>query len=297
MRVMVTGAGGMVGRAVRRHCDSSGDFVMAFDHQSLDISDSDLVMQTILAHKPDAVINCAAWTDVDGCERDHERAYAANSAGPENLAKACLAVSATLVTISTDYVFDGTKEGFYTQEDTPNPISVYGNPNSTASFEPRQPTLSATIVVRTGFIFGAGGTNFLSTIVERARRGEKLKAINDSWGTPTYAWDLAVRLRELAALKQSAVFHVTNTGDGVSYLGFAEAALAAAGVVGPRIESISMDSLSRPAPRPRNSRLKCLALSQWGLAPLPFWQDSLRDFVSFEMASADPPELMAKVQV
>ena len=297
MRVMVAGAGGMVGRAVRKHCESSGDLVMAFDHQSLDISDSDLVMQTVLAHKPDAVVNCAAWTDVDGCERDQERAYAANSEGPENLARASEAVDATLVTISTDYVFDGTKEGFYTQEDTPNPISVYGKSKLDGELRAQAAHPSATIVVRSGFIFGVGGTNFLSTVVERARRGEKLKAISDSWGTPTYARDLAVRLRELAALKRSAVFHVTNTGDGVSYVGFAEVAIAAAGMVGPNIESISMDSLSRPAPRPRNSRLMCLEFSKWGLAPLPFWQDSLRDFVSFEMAPAGQPELRAKVQV
>lgn len=285
----------MVGRAVRTHCEARADFVMAFDHQSLDISDSDLVMQTVLAHKPEAVINCAAWTDVDGCELDPERADAANGAGPENLARASEAVNATLVTISTDYVFDGMKEGFYTQEDTPNPRSVYGKSKLDGELRAQAAHPGSTVVVRTGFIFGIGGTNFLSTVIERARRGEKLKAISDSWGTPTYALDLAVRLRELAMLKHAGVFHVANDGDGVTYVEFAEAAIAAGGVVGARVERISMDTLNRPAPRPRNSRLKCLASSQLGLATLPFWEDSLRDFVSFADASSTAPELIARV--
>ncbi|MBC8032328.1 MAG: dTDP-4-dehydrorhamnose reductase [Pyrinomonadaceae bacterium] len=270
----------MVGRAVRRHCESSGDFVIAYDRQSLDVSDPDLVMQTILANKPEAIINCAACTDVDGCELDHERAYAANRDGPENLAKASEAVNATLVTISTDYVFDGKKAGFYTQEDTPNPVSVYGRSKLEGELRAQAAHPSATIVVRSGFIFGKGGTNFLSTVVERARRREKLKAISDSFGTPTYAWDLGVRLRELSQLKHAGIFHVVNAGDGTSYEEFARAALDAGGLAGASLESVEMDSLHRPAPRPRNSRLKCLTTPAIGLPPLPFWKDSLVDFVT-----------------
>lgn len=272
----------MVGRAVRRHCESSGDLVIAYDHQSLDISDSDLVMQTIEANKPDAVINCAAWTDVDGCELDHERAYAANAVGPENLAKASAAVDATLVTISTDYVFDGKKSGFYTQEDNPQPESVYGRSKLEGERRVQAAHAIGTIVVRTGFIFGVGGTNFLSTLVDRARRGEKLKAISDSFGTPTYALDLGVRLRQLALLRHAGIFHVVNSGDGVSYEEFARAALDAAGLATASLETVEMDSLRRPAPRPRNSRLRCLTSLAIGLHPLPFWKDSLNDFVSLE---------------
>ncbi len=294
MKVVVTGSGGMVGRAVRRHCEDSGDLVIPYDHRSLDISDSDLVMRKIQEDKPEVVINCAAWTDVDGCERDPRKAFAANAFGPENLARASRAVNATFVTISTDYVFDGRKTGFYTQEDQTHPESVYGKSKLEGELKSQAEHPTGTVVVRTGFIFGAGGTNFLSTVVARARRGEKLKAISDSWGTPTYAWDLAVRLRELATLKHAGIFHVTNAGDGVSYVEFAEAALAAAGVVSAGIERISMHSLDRPAPRPQNSRLKCLTSPKLGLSPLPFWEDSLRDFVSFEVASVASPDLLAK---
>ena len=117
-------------------------------------------------------------------------------------------------------------------------------------------------------------------MVDRARRGEQLKAISDSWGTPTYAWNLAARLRKLAELKYPGIFHVANAGEGVSYLEFAEAALEAVGITDAYIESVATDSLKRPATRPRNSRLKCLTSVKLGLPPLPFWKESLREFAS-----------------
>ena len=279
MRVLVTGAGGMVGRAVVEYCGSIGDRVLPYDHASLDIGDPDRVMQTFRQDKPDVVINCAAWTDVDGCERDKERAFTANAGGPENLANASSEMKAVLVTISTDYVFDGEKEGFYTQRDQPNPQSVYGV--SKLEGERRAQLAHArTIIVRTGFVFGRGGDNFLSTIIERAGRGEKLKAIRDAYGTPAYAPDLARRLRELAQLDLPGTFHVVNAGDGTSYEEFARAALDAAGYSATDVESVTMDSLHRAAPRPRNSRLKCLLSEAVGLAPLPFWKDSIRSFAA-----------------
>ena len=279
MRVLVTGAGGMVGRAVVEYCASVGDIVLPYDHRRLDIADYDRVMQILEENKPEAVINCAAWTDVDGCERDRERAFAANARGPENLAKASREINAVSVTISTDYVFDGEKEGFYTQRDQPNPQSVYG----VAKLEGErcaQLAYARTIVVRTGFIFGPDGNNFLSTVIKRARRGEKLKAISDAYGTPTYAPDLARRLRELAQLDLPGTFHVVNAGEGTSYAEFARAALDLGGFASTNLERVAMDSLKRPAPRPRNSRLRCFLSEAVGLSTLPFWSDSLRDFAA-----------------
>ena len=285
----------MVGRAVRRRCESFGDLVAAFDHKSLDISDAEAVARVLNEIRPDAVINCAAWTDVDGCELDRDRAFAANSSGPENLAKASAAVNSAVVTISTDYVFDGTKPGFYTQADAPHPESVYGDSKLQGELLARAAHPNGTVVVRTGFIFGVGGTNFLSTVVERARRGDKLKAISDSFGTPTYAWDLALRLRELALLKHPGIFHVVNAGDGVSYQEFAQAALELGGIENALVEGIETDSLARPAKRPRNSRLRCLRSVELGLSPLPFWKDSLGDFVSSKSAAAPSPGATGKV--
>jgi dTDP-4-dehydrorhamnose reductase len=279
--VLVTGAGGLVGRAVCEYCQSEGDLVFAYDHQNLDISCSDRVGQTLQKDKPDAVINCAAWTDVDGCELDKERAFATNSRGPENLANASREMNAALVTISTDYVFDGEKLGFYTQRDQPNPKSVYGV--SKLEGERRaQLAYARTIVVRTGFVFGPGGSNFLSTIMERAGRGEKLKAIRDAYGTPSYAPDVARRLRELAQLDLPGTFHVVNAGEGASYEEFARAALDLAGHASTNVESVAMDSLNRAAPRPRNSRLQCVLSEAVGLAPLPFWKDSLSSFAALD---------------
>ena len=278
MRVLVTGAGGLVGGALTEHCRSAGDEIFNYDRQSLDITNRELVKSTVLAVKPQAVINCAAFTDVDGCELDPERAQAANAMGPENLAEASRLVNATFVTISTDYVFDGRKDSFYTQEDEPNPISVYGR--SKLDGEQRaQLAYPQTVVVRSGFIFGPGGKNFLSTIIDRARRGETMKAIGDAYGTPTFAQHLAARLRELAQLEVTGVFHVVNEGSGVSYEEFARKALDRAGFGGMHLQAIEMDSLNRPAPRPRNSRLKCLVSEAVGLSPLPSWEQAVDEFV------------------
>jgi dTDP-4-dehydrorhamnose reductase len=279
LKVLITGAAGMVGRALREFCEASGDTVFAFDHGKLDIADAEAVSRMVSSTSPDALINCAAWTNVDGCESDVERAFAVNARGPENLARASRDANAAFVTISTDYVFDGTKEGFYTQEDEPNPESVYGRAKLEGE---RRSTLAydRSIVVRTGYIFGRGGVNFLSTVVERALKGEKLKAITDTYGTPTYAVDLAERLRQLAELNVPGIYHVVNSGPGVSFEEFTRKAVALTGIREAVVEPISADTLHRPAKRPRNSRLRCLRSEKLGLPPLRDWETALSEFVS-----------------
>ena len=280
MKVLITGAGGMVGGLLAAHCRALGDEVEAFDHSGLDITDERAVRDAFKSFRPDAALNCAAWTDVDGCELDPQRAFLVNSQGVEMLATASRLAGASFVTVSTDYVFDGRRENyFYTQRDDPHPLSAYGA--SKLEGERRAQAASArTSVVRSGWIFGPGGRNFLATVVERARRGEPLKAISDSYGTPTYAPDLAARLRELAALDLPGVYHVVNAGEGTSFEGFARAAAEAAGARGVEIESVLTDSLRRPAPRPRNSRLRCLLSEGLGLAPLRDWRDALAEFAA-----------------
>src|SRR5919112_916147 len=230
MKVLITGAAGLVGSALTRHCRARGDEVFALDHEGLDITDERAARETFKSLRPDAAVNCAAWTDVDGCELDPQRAFLVNSQGIEALATAARLSGASFVTISTDYVFDGRRENhFYTQRDDPHPLSAYGA--AKLEGERRAQAASArTIIVRSGWIFGPGGRNFLALAPERARRGERLKAISDSYGTPTYAADLAARLRELAALDLPGVFHVVNSGEGASYEGFARASAEAAAV-------------------------------------------------------------------
>jgi len=216
LKILITGANGLVGRALVEHCFTNGDEVFAYDHKALDIADAKAVESEITARRPGAVINCAAWTDVDGCESNPDKAEQVNSLGPENLARASQNAGALLITISTDYVFDGDKDGFYTQRDQPRPISIYGRYKLEGERR-AQEAHARTIVVRTGYIFGPGGKNFLSNVVIWAKDGKKLKAIRDYWGTPTYGRDLAVRLRELAGLDLPGVYHVVSSGEGASF--------------------------------------------------------------------------------
>jgi dTDP-4-dehydrorhamnose reductase len=286
MKVLITGAGGMVGRLLAEHCRALGDEVSAFDHAGLDITDERAVRDRFKGLRPDAAFNCAAWTDVDGCELDPQRAFLVNSQGVEILATASRLAGASFVTVSTDYVFDGRLENhFYTQRDDPHPLSAYGA--SKLEGERRAQAASArTIIVRSGWIFGPGGKNFLARAVERARRGEHLKAISDSYGTPTYAADLAARLRELAGLDLPGVYHVVNAGEGTSFEGFARAAADAAGATDAEIEGVTTDSLKRLAPRPRNSRLRCLLSEAVGLAPLRDWRGALAEFAALTAGEA-----------
>jgi dTDP-4-dehydrorhamnose reductase len=284
MKVMITGAGGLVGRAVAAYCTARGETTVALDHGALDVSDQLKVTAALDRVRPEAVINCAAWTDVDGCELNPERARQVNAGGPELLARACRKVEALFITISTDYVFDGEKDGFYTQRDQPNPQSAYAV--SKLEGERHAQTIWArTIIVRSGYIFGGGGTNFLSTLLGSARRGEQLKVITDSFGTPTYARDLAQQLYRLAGLDLPGVYHLVNSGEGASFEDFARVALEHAGLETSLLHPVSMKSLNRPAPRPRNSRLRCLLSEAIGLEPMRPWQDAARDFVLSETSA------------
>lgn len=279
MKILVTGAGGMVGRAVVEHCEAVGDEVFAYDRESLDITKERRVFKAFDKDRPEAVINCAAWTDVDGCEFDNNRADMINAQGPRILAHYSRRFNAAFVTISTDYVFDGRKpEGFYTQRDDPNPQSIYAASKLDGE-RLSQIAYARTIVVRSGLIFGPGGKNFLSRVIEYADSGQPLKAISDAFGTPTYSVDLAARLRELALRDLPGVYHVVNAGAGASFEEFARESLRLSGRDPSIIVCVKMASLKRPAKRPRNSRLRCLLSEAIGLKPLPLWSDALEKFI------------------
>ncbi len=268
----------MVARATTKFCETIGDEVFALARQELDISDQMPVFDYFEREKFDAVINCAAYTDVDGSETNEEKCFAANVAGVENLAHAAKRNNCRFLTISTDYVFDGTKSGFYTQRDTPNPQSVYAQSKFLGESLAHR-AYARSIIVRTGWIYGDGGTNFLSVMHNLLAEGKKIKAIYDSYGTPTFANDLAKRLRELVELDLPCIFHVTNSGLGTSYKGFAEKVCQLKGFDLSLLESASNDSLKRPAPRPKSSKLACLFSEKFGLKPLPHWEEALAKFI------------------
>ncbi|MEO6392384.1 MAG: dTDP-4-dehydrorhamnose reductase [Pyrinomonadaceae bacterium] len=279
MRVLIPGANGMVARAVIDGCEDANDQVFTVDRNALDISDTAAVFDLFDRIRPEVVINTAAWTDVDGCESDIERAYAVNARGPANLAVGCRRIGAGLVTVSTDYVFDGAHDGFYTQRDDPRPLSVYGESKLDGERQ-AQAANARTIIVRTGWVFGPHGRNFLSVMGDKLKRGEPVRAIDDAIGTPTYAMDLAARLRELAMLDLPGIYHVANAGDGVSYFEYVQELARAVGADPALVTGNPMRDVMRPAPRPHNSRLQCLLSPVLGLAPLPPWQESLRKFVA-----------------
>ncbi|MDQ2747710.1 MAG: dTDP-4-dehydrorhamnose reductase, partial [Acidobacteriota bacterium] len=220
MKILITGANGMVAKSAIEHCREIGDEVVALTRQELDIGERSAVREIFEREKFDAVLNCAAYTNVDGAETEREKCFEANATGVENLASCAKESDCAFVTISTDYVFDGANSGFYTQRDTPQPLGFYGESKLNGEIKARN-AYARSIVVRSGWIYGADGTNFLSVMNELLAAGKSIKVIGDSYGTPTYAVDLAKRLRELAALDLPGIYHVTNAGDGTSYEGFA----------------------------------------------------------------------------
>ncbi|MFL6373590.1 MAG: dTDP-4-dehydrorhamnose reductase [Pyrinomonadaceae bacterium] len=279
MKVLITGAGGLLGGAVAGYFTSAGDEVIALGREQLDIGNRDAVRRVLEQVRPDYIINAAAWTDVDACETDTDRNIAANALGPGNLALEGRGVGAGLITVSTDYVFDGSKDGFYTQRYDPNPLSEYGK----AKLHGERLSMvsnARTIVVRVGWLFGKGGRNFLSKVPEMPTNSGAIKAINDSFGTPTYAPHMARRLRELAMRDLPGIYHVANAGEGTSYAGFVRE-------LAPEIsiEEVSANSLKRPAPRPRNSRLACVLQHALKLEPLPDWKEALKEFKASSAAT------------
>jgi dTDP-4-dehydrorhamnose reductase len=279
MKILVTGAAGLVGNSTTEFCRRIGDTVVAVAREQLDIADKESVSSLLIREKPDSVINCAAWTDVDGCETNRGKNFAVNAAAVENLALGCRQVNANLVTISTDYVFDGAKNEFYTQRDDPNPQSEYAKAKLLGEYLAKN-CLARAVIVRTGWIFGAGGKSFLSQMPQLLRAGKKIKVIKDSSGTPTFAPDLARRLRELAELDLPGIYHVTNAGEGTTFENFAR---SIAGVDQNLIEAVSFADLRRPAPRPQNSKLRCLISEKLGLQPLPHWEQSLQCFLENQL--------------
>jgi len=268
----------MVARAAAAHCREIGDEVTALARADLDIADADDCLKKIGKLKPDAVINCAAYTDVDGSETNIDAAYAANSDGPANLAAACRESGAKLVTISTDYVFDGENKDLYYEDAEPNPLGVYGESKFDGEMRVSAANPDA-IIVRSGWIYGHHGTNFLSVMPKLLADGKVITAISDSYGTPTFADDLAKRLRELAETDIAGFVHVTNAGDGTTYYGFAQEVCRIGSRDEKLVTPVSHADLKRPADRPLSSKLGCRVAKENGLAPLPEWREALAKFI------------------
>ena len=279
MKVLITGAGGQLGRDLQIHCEAEGDDVVAATRSTLDISDRDAVYQAITGLQPDVVLHAAAYTAVDACESDLDTAYRVNALASRWVADASRRVGAYLCAVSTDYVFDGTKDEPYVEWDHPNPRSVYGASKWGGEQEVAAHAPGAA-VVRTSWVCGEHGGNMVKTVLKLAERPE-LAFVDDQRGNPSFTADLAVGIRRLAAARVPGLFHMTNQGD-VSWYEFVQAILASAGHDPAKVRPIKTADLDppRPAPRPANSVLDNAALRLAGFPLLPHHRESLDRLVA-----------------
>jgi len=272
-RILLTGAGGMLGHdlvSVLRGRD-----VTAATRSELDITDATAVEQAVSGH--DVIINAAAYTKVDDAETHRNEAFAVNAEGPRNLARSARAHGATLIQLSTDYVFDGTASEPYL-EDTPlNPVSVYGQSKAEGERAVLSEHPEGTIIVRTAWLYGEHGPNFPATMLKLAHERETLSVVTDQIGQPTWTHDLA---RWIAALIDAniprGIFHGTNSGH-TSWYDFARAVFEEAGLDPERIQPTTSDAFVRPAPRPAWS---VLGHDNWAAAGLPAprpWREALTE--------------------
>ena len=275
MRVLLTGAAGQLARDVERGW--SGDEIVAVTRERLDVSRRDDVLGAVTALRPDVVVNCAAWTAVDACEGDPDRAFAVNALGVRWLREACDRTGAHLVQISTDYVFDGTLDRPYHEWDHPCPTSVYGASKLAGEVE-AGPTAT---VVRTSWVCGEHGNNMVRTVLRLVEERSSLSFVDDQVGCPTFTTDLAAAVRRLAVDRRHGVHHVTNAG-AVSWYGFVCDIVAAAGRDPAMVHPIATADLDppRPARRPANSVLDNAVLRLAGLPALRHYGEPLHELVA-----------------
>jgi len=275
-RFLVTGAGGMLGQDLLAALD--GREVTSLTRSDLDVTDLDAVRAAVAGH--DVVINAAAYTKVDDAESDEEAAFAVNATAAGHLATATAEAGAILVQVSTDYVFDGTATTPYA-EDTPlAPVSAYGRTKAEGERLIARENPGRSYLVRTAWLYGAGGPNFAATMLKLAAQRDQLAVVDDQVGQPTWTLDLAKKIVELVdAGAPFGTYHGTNSGQG-SWFDFARAVFAGAGLDPERVLPTDSSSFQRPAPRPAYSVLGHDAWRAAGLAPMRDWRDALGDAMS-----------------
>ncbi len=276
--VLITGAAGMLGTALRELAPT-GVTVTGIDLDDGDLSDPAQALRLVTDRSPDVVIHCAAMTNVDGCTREPELAFRHNAVASGNVAAACAQVGARMMALSTDYVFDGSAGRPYTEYDSPHPLSPYGE--SKWEGEKRiTAALDDHLIVRTQWLYGPNGRNFVATIVNAARNRPELRVVADEFGSPTYTHDLARRLWELAFRRDATgVLHTTNAGV-CSWADLARFALDRAGLERVPVVPIPHTEWDSPTTRPAYSPLQSARLAELSLAPLRSWQEAVSEYVA-----------------
>jgi dTDP-4-dehydrorhamnose reductase len=275
MRIVLTGADGQLGTELVPVLAAHGE-VIGTTIGDLDVTQSDCA-DRIAALGPDWVVHTAAATDVDGCEQEPGMAMAVNAEGTRRVAEGCRRAGAGLVYLSTDYVFDGSKGEPYTEWDVPAPLNVYGRSKlegerATRALAPRW------LIVRTAWLYGRHGKNFVKTILGKAEAGEPLRVVDDQVGSPTYAQDLAGALALLLSRGRTGLYHVTNSGS-CSWFAFAQEILRLVGAKAAPLARIASGELQRPARRPAYSVLENAAWRAAGLPPVRPWPEALAEML------------------
>lgn len=273
MRVTLFGATGLLGRDLVQALD--GEQFTALSSKDADLRDAERIGQVVGDSRPEWIILSAAYTDVDGCESNRERAWSINCEGAIHVARAAQQNRARLMFLSTDYVFDGAKDGPYETNDARNPINVYGETKARAEARLLE-TLPDVCIVRTSWLFGHGGKCFPATILKLAAMRPEISVVNDQRGSPTFTRDLASALVELCQKQAHGIVHATNAGD-CTWYEFARQIVEIAGLP-TKVKPVTTAEFPRPARRPANSVLSPTSLHAYGIR-MPDWKDALRRYL------------------
>jgi dTDP-4-dehydrorhamnose reductase len=274
MKVLVTGAGGMLAQALIPALARSGHEAVGLSRVELDVTDRTAVERRLEAVLPDAVVQCAAFTAVDAAEEEYERAVDVNATATLHLARACHTLGASFVFPSTDYVFDGTSTRPYRPDDEPRPVNAYGR--SKLEGEKAAASAERHLVVRTSWLYGLGGPNFVATMLRLAQERDRIDVVDDQIGRPTWTRTLAEAIVRLLEVEAHGVLHVTDSGKPTSWYGFAREILSDVGADG-KVQRTTSESFVRPARRPDYSVLDLAEAERLLGYSLPDWRKSLQE--------------------
>jgi dTDP-4-dehydrorhamnose reductase len=291
--ILVVGAKGMLGRDLMDvlHCSLPNEEIIGWDIEEIDIQKEEDTVFKIEKLRPDIVIHLAAYTDVDGCESNEEKAFAVNVEGTKHVALAASRCLAKMVYLSTDYVFDGNKKEPYLESDVPHPLNVYGR-SKWEGEQHVQELVENYLVIRTQWLYGRYGKNFVTSILRQASEKSILSIVNDQMGSPTYSADLSRAIFTLIQFNVRGIFHVANS-DLCTWYTFGQAILKLSGMNKVKVIPISSKDLGRPAARPAYSVLNCQKLKrETGLTLRP-WSEALKDYLTtYRLALGRPDSQM-----
>lgn len=285
-RVLITGGKGRLGRVVTNlmQADPTYTHITSIDHDELDVTDFNAVRATVYDLKPDAVVHCAAWTDVDGCAHEPQRAIVSNGLGAGNVAAASANIGASMLYVSSNEVFDGERNTLYTEHDMPNPVNPYGwskyvGEQEVVRLNPKH------YIVRTSWLFAHGGKNFMQSMIGAAKAGKNLRVVTDEVANPTYTDDLAAAMIALLKTGRHGTYHLANAG-AVSRWTFARYILDRAGFADMPIGKISKAQWPRPSTPPTYCGLENIHAAHLGIT-LRDWREAVDEFLAKEGLLAD----------